>query len=600
MEQLMTQGLCLFFLSLLLHGIAAGQAAAPTAAKISQTLYFPDAANELADRQALHAQVGPTEKDLSACPENELSAQLDRAWKVVAVLERHAAYWKVKTLEDREDKEAKNVAAEVEADQTAVRAAIEARLGSIQPDQIPALGKYAYLVRTVQADESHALEPNAQRYREAVTVRVLGDTADSYDALAGRLEKSVEPAGSDLAARRSRAAAEDSAYGGAAPVAAALLNTLVDMENREAVAEGYANAAERKYASLRLTDTMVNAMLASVEAQAGAYQHYEEVLAKHAQERLGVPAVSSSDVALAATAPSHLSWSDGQALILGALRPLGEDYTRRFANLLDPANGRLDLSGGAHRSPRGTSIAVFDGPVALYVGNYDGSLAKLSTVAHEGGHAIHRELMNDSGIPIYERTGPHFLNEGYAILNELLLLDYAAKTAQTRQAREAALERLLAKISLELYVSAEETRFERDLYVANSKGQPLDRVAVDEIYRRSVRPLEYWPVSDIGTSRAWMRKSLIYEDPLYLVNYLYAAVIAVALYEKAQSNPGFAADYDALLRRGFDADPLELLSSIGVDLNKADLVTSAAHLLRAKSDELEELYRQDDHKLTVK
>ena len=60
-------------------------------------------------------------------------------------------------------------------------------------------------------------------------------------------------------------------------------------------------------------------------------------------------------------------------------------------------------------------------------------------------------------------------------------------------------------------------------------------------------------MSDIGDSREWMRKSLLFEDPLYLVNYLYAAVVAVALYDRVQTDPGFAAKYEALLRRGFDA-----------------------------------------------
>ena len=45
----------------------------------------------------------------------------------------------------------------------------------------------------------------------------------------------------------------------------------------------------------------------------------------------------------------------------------------------------------------------------------------------------------------------------------------------------------------------------------------LDRGSIDEIYRKSITPYEYWPMSDVGKSREWMRKSLLFEDPLYLV-----------------------------------------------------------------------------------
>jgi oligoendopeptidase F len=148
-------------------------------------------------------------------------------------------------------------------------------------------------------------------------------------------------------------------------------------------------------------------------------------------------------------------------LILDSFQPLGADYTRRFADLLDRAKGRLDLTGGSNRAHTGTSITAYDAPVASYFSGYDGSLKSVSTIAHEGGHAIHRELMNASRIPAYERTGPHYLFEGFAIFHELLLLDHATKVAKTPTEREYALERLLWKLSAELFMSAQETAFER-------------------------------------------------------------------------------------------------------------------------------------------
>ena len=203
--------------------------------------------------------------------------------------------------------------------------------------------------------------------------------------------------------------------------------------------------------------------------------------------------------------------------------------------------------------------------VALYFGGYDGSLRSTSKLAHEGGHAIHRELMNAGDIPIYERSGPHYLNEGFAIFNELLVLDRASQLASTRAERESALERLLAKISVELFTSAEETAFERSLYTETRGGALLDRAQID----------------------------VLFDDPLYLVNYLYAAVVAVALYDRAHTDPDFASKYEALLRRGFDADPQMILARMGIRLNDPSLVKAAARLLQTKTDELQQLYRAE-------
>ena len=124
-------------------------------------------------------------------------------------------------------------------------------------------------------------------------------------------------------------------------------------------------------------------------------------------------------------------------------------------------------------------------------------------------------------------------------------------------------------------------------------GQSLDREKVDSLYQASIAPYEYWTIADVGQSRLWMRKSLVFEDPLYLENYLYASVIAVALYDKSHTDPQFAVKYEALLRRGFDAEPMKILASIEIRLDDPALVRPAARLLTEKTEALQRLYNQE-------
>jgi oligoendopeptidase F len=226
--------------------------------------------------------------------------------------------------------------------------------------------------------------------------------------------------------------------------------------------------------------------------------------------------------------------------------------------------------------------------IPLYTG-FDGSLGSASTIAHEGGHAIHRELMNAGGSPIYERSGPNYMSEGFAIFNELLLLDHAAQLATTPAEKANALERLLLKLSHELFDSAEETAFERNLYTNAAVHAPLDRAVIDRIYLDSIAPYGNLP-AEVETSRQWRRKSLLFEDPLYLVNYLYAAVVAVALFDRAHNDPDFAAHYQALMRRGFDADADLLVASMNIRLEDPNLLKAPSRLMESKMAELRDLY----------
>jgi oligoendopeptidase F len=99
--------------------------------------------------------------------------------------------------------------------------------------------------------------------------------------------------------------------------------------------------------------------------------------------------------------------------------------------------------------------------------------------------------------------------------------------------------------------------------------------------------------SKVGASREWMRKRLLFDDPLYLVNYLYAAVVAVALYDRAHTDLDFASKFEALLRSGFDAEPQAILARMGIRLDDPSLVKAAARLLQTRTDELQQLYRTE-------
>jgi oligoendopeptidase F len=559
---------------------------------LSATIYFPSAVAEASSRADLHRQVAPMVDRLNGATLDSLPGMLGHAEGLIAALQTHAAFWKVQALEDTHDQNAKQARDQVESDESMIEAAMNARLRRVPSGLVLSLGTYAFLARMAQQDATHGLSPDAQRYRGAVVLPAEQNIADAYDLLDARLGSPKGISSPDAMVRRDAIKERNAAYASLAPEEATLLAELVGLENRDAVAQGYRNAADRKYQQLGLDESTVSSTLAAVAAEAPVYRSYQKVLADHAASTLHVVAALSSEIDMASSKAPAIPLDEARRMILSALQPLGDDYVKRFAQLLDPANGRLDLAGGAHRANAGTSISAYDAPTALYYSGYNGSLRDVSKIAHEGGHAIHRELMNAAEIPIYERSGPNYVFEGFAIFNELLLLDHAAETAETPLAKQCALERLLSKISLELFVSAEETSFERSIYTEAVEQPLLDRAKIDSAFRASLQPYEYFPVDDVGQSRGWMRKSLLFEDPLYLVNYLYASVIAVALYDKSQSDPDFAAKYEALLRRGFDAEPRALLASLGIQLGDPNVIKPVARLLEKKTAELEHLYAQ--------
>jgi oligoendopeptidase F len=563
-------------------------------AHISPTLYFQSASSEAASRDTLHARVSTLISKLANADRGSLVHDLEAANQALIDLQRHLAYLRVQTLENTQDHDSRVAETSVETDGSVLGSAIESRLRKVPDAQVDALGPFAFLAKQAKQDAAHLLPPDTEQYRDRVTETCESDLSDAYGRLIDNMERPKDVYSLDLPKRQAAIYKRNAAYDQVAPVTANLLAEIIDLENRDAVAQGYANAADRKYNSLGLSPQFIQESLTEMQAQAPLHRHYEQILAEHAMRKLKLSSVTSTEISLADPTVPKISFSQARHLILDGLEPLGPDYVQRFAQLLNPANGRLDLSGGAHRARTGTSIAVYDAPVAFYFQGYNGTLDNVSVIAHEGGHAIHRELMNASGIPVYERTGPHYLFEGFAMFNELLVLDHATKVASTAAERQYALESFLWNLSDALFITTEETAFERSLYTEANGHSLLDRSKIDSIYRDSVSPYEYWPMDDVGVSYYWIRKSLLFQDPLYEVNYLYAALVAVALYEHAHADPQFAAKYEALLSRGFYATPQTLLATMNINLDDPALIKSAASLFQSKTDELQRLYAAED------
>jgi oligoendopeptidase F len=85
-------------------------------------------------------------------------------------------------------------------------------------------------------------------------------------------------------------------------------------------------------------------------------------------------------------------------------------------------------------------------------------------------------------------------------------------------------------------------------------------------------------------SPAWIGKRLVFEDPLYNVNYLFAMLVTCKLYELHLSDPGaFARNYDILLKNGFsDTAKTQLKKYMHIDLNNDELLSAAAMLFKEK------------------
>ena len=79
-------------------------------------------------------------------------------------------------------------------------------------------------------------------------------------------------------------------------------------------------------------------------------------------------------------------------IIRDALAPLGQEFGRELAALLDPSNGRMDIVPGEHRKRGGFSKGFIGTDSVFYSAGFAGSYRDVDVLAHEATHAVHRQI----------------------------------------------------------------------------------------------------------------------------------------------------------------------------------------------------------------
>jgi oligoendopeptidase F len=368
----------------------------------------------------------------------------------------------------------------------------------------------------------------------------------------------------------------------------------VNGRNQMARLRGYADAPTAAYRSRYLEVADVRTLIARVRARAALYQRYLRNRVRFVEQAGGVPAVGPWDLSapLGLDAP-RFSLDSARAILHAALEPLGAAYAAELDSLLDPAAGSLDVLPGDHRAGGGTSIGFPGTPVGVYLFGYEGYYTDLSRLVHESAHAMQtRMLARGRVLPAYA-SGPNYLAEAVALFNELVVADYLGRHASGSGARQFYAERFLAK-AFEVVLGAQDADLEQAVYDSVAAGRIATADDFDSLSTRVMGAYSIWEPANPQRREQWIYAQLLYNDPLYLVNYMYSGAIALSLFEQYRRDPAaFAPRYVRFLEEGYVASPPVLLAKLGVNLSDSALIASDFDVLRAHVDELELMQREN-------
>jgi oligoendopeptidase F len=547
-----------------------------------------------------------------------LSGALEAKDKLTQKYMLHGAYLHLKYATDTRDAVSQRDESRLDADFERKTAFVESEILAISAEKLvqfmaetPGLTKYRFEIEKTQRNRTHARPLPEEELLRGLSPELTDWQSNLYDQLGAEIKidpitvdgQKLDPqrdrrklaANPDSTVRQEAFARRYVGFERMAPIYAFTLARLVDANNRLAGLHNFKSAPEQFYWRSFLTPKDVDHLLSGVVAQADVYKNYERVRAQHVERALGLKQAKLWDLDAAPT-PSRakFSFDDVRTTLARALAPLGEEYVREMNALLDPANGRADVSSSPNRRRTGFSKGFPGFSSVFFAGDFTGTYDDMRVVAHEGGHAVHRELMTKNHVDPAYAEGPHFLFESFAILNEFLLADYLSAEAKTPEMKSWYLEQFLTGKGTVAFVAGAEAELEQRIYLEAQAGKTLDAAALNKLTTDVYNKYSIYGPTTPELRSQWMMIPLMYNDAFYDVNYVYAAVLALKYYEMLQNDPQkFRNAYVALLKNGFDVPPQDLLKKfLSIDIQDPTLVEKALSTVAIRVEQLDGLYRK--------
>jgi len=472
----------------------------------------------------------------------------------------------------------------------------------------PRLKPYRFAIDDIRRDAPHLLPDDQQALLDRFAPEMADWQYDLYEQILagipfGTVQTSSGPL--DVIRQRSLLSADPDPhvreegflrrYKGYASqrdlLAFTLLHT-VRAQNALAQAHHYSNAPDSKYQSLSFDPKQTRALLARMGQKGEVVQRFEKIEARAFEQTHKSTMHAWDDAAPqpGLTLP-NTSLAEAPRILHDAFAGLGAEYQAAFDALLDARNGRADIvpGGAPNRYTRGFSAGFPGSTSMLFVGRYDGTFKTLSVIGHEGGHAVHRALMDSRGVSPLYADGPHFLFESFAAFNELVLADYLATHASDPNLRRYYLQRWMSIKGLDAFYGAQDALLEQEIYDGVAAGTVRNPDDLDTLTVSVDSQFSILPPSTPELRNRWAEVSLMYEDPLYDVNYVYGGLLALKYYQLYAANRAdFVPRYVALLKNGFDAPPDVLLKRfLNIDLHDSAILDDDVNLLNHRLDQLE-------------
>lgn len=293
------------------------------------------------------------------------------------------------------------------------------------------------------------------------------------------------------------------------------------------------------------------------------------ILSEQAEKRaelLGIDTLKPWDMDVSTTGKAALKpFKDGKDLV---------DKSIDCFNAIDPklgqmlsimkANNLFDVESRKGKAPGGYNYPLAETGAPFIFMNSANSLRDLTTMVHEGGHAIHTFLTANLELNDFKHC-PSEVAELASMSMELISMDNWNIYFDNEEDLIRAKKEQLADVLKTLPWVAVIDQFQHWIYTNPGHNAADREEAFKQIYTRFGGGFTNWDGLEPEFGNVWQKQLHLFEVPFYYIEYAIAQLGAIAIWKNYKENPEQALQqYFAALSLGYTKPINEIYETAGI------------------------------------
>ena len=252
-------------------------------------------------------------------------------------------------------------------------------------------------------------------------------------------------------------------------------------------------------------------------------------------------------------------------------------------------NGLFDVESRKGKAPGGYNYPLAETGAPFIFMNSANTFRDLTTMVHEGGHAVHTFISADLELNDFKHL-PSEVAELASMSMELISMDkwdvFFDSDEDLKRAKKDQLRDILKTLPWVAVVD----QFQHWIYTNPEHTTTERKIAWKEIIEPFGNNFTNWQGYEEALENLWQKQLHIFEVPFYYIEYGIAQLGAIAVWKNYKENPELALQkYLAALKLGYTKTIKEIYKTAGIEFNfSSDYVHQLAKFIKTELALLED------------